>query len=157
MSILYDGSHSVTFIKGAASSSYSVRRSWEDFHLVPEKPPVVMARTPKTVILDVPFSSNSIDYTNIVNKGTYFEPSSGEWSFYVDHDKWNSWHEAKEAIVSFINGQALYCVIEDDHDYKYYGRFGVSDWEDGSDYSKITISYNIDGYKLNNDYSYVLS
>ena len=160
MSIIYDGSHSVTFIQGSVSSGYTVKRSWIDFHLIPEKAPSVTPRVPKTVVLDVPFASSSLDYTLSIGKGLFFEPSNGEWTFYVDHDKWDSWYEAKTTIENFINGKALWCVIEDDHDYKYSGRFLVTGWEDGSDYSKITISYDIDGYaendgtRITNDFVY---
>lgn len=160
MAIVYNGSHSVTFIQGEATSSYTVKRSWLDFHLIPEKAPVIMSRTPRPLLVDVPFTSKTSDYTDKIAKGLFYEPANGEWVFYVDHDQWNNWYTAKTQIENFINGKALWCVLEDDHMHKYSGRFLVSEWEDGSDYSKITITYSIDGYtdydgtRFTNDYIY---
>lgn len=154
MSIIHDGSHSVTFISGDPNASYDLRRSWLDFHIVPEKPPAIPPRILKYNIVDIPFTSRSKDYTQTIVQDLIFDPVNGEWTFHIDHDKWTSWYDCKSALENFINGKRLYCVLEDDHQLKYRGRFTISNWEDGSDYSKVTISYDIDGYHWNNDFVY---
>lgn len=156
MSVSYDGSHSVTFISGESNSLYEVRRSWIDFHLIPDEVPFVAEREPGYMVVDVPFASKSYDYTNLIGKGLHFDSAKGEWTFYVDHDKWSSWYEAKASIENYINGKRLYCVLEDDHSYAYGGRFIVNNWEDEEDYSKITIGYEIDEYRVANSFNYTL-
>ena len=143
MPVIYNKAHQIAFISGTPSS-YTVKRSWDDFHLIPEKAFSTPIFEPKYILMDKPFSSRVLDYTQFITHGLTFESASGEWTFYVDHDRWSSWSYAKRTIENFINGKRLYCVFSDYPNYMYFGRFRISSWEDGETYSKISIYYDID-------------
>lgn len=151
MSIVYDGSHRAIFIKANETTDglvlLSYRRSWDDFHLIPDSYLSVANRVPSYMLVDVPFSSKTYDFTYSIQKGLFFDASNGEWTFYIDHDKWSSWYLAKSTIENYINGSKLYCILHDEPSNLYGGRFMISNWEDGSDYSKITIQYILDVYR----------
>ena len=153
MGVFYNGEHSISFISGTPSS-FLVKRSWEDFHLIPESCYSTPIFSPKYAILDKPFTNKSVDYTNAVNHGLFFEPGRDQLVFYIDHDKWYDWCITKRNIESFINGKRLGCVFEDDPEYIYYGRFTLSAWEDGENYSKVSIGYDVDPVQEDNNYIY---
>lgn len=153
MAILYDGSHSIYFVQageleGSGSSTLSsytmYKHSWQDFHLVPTSRPHL--ETPEATInlsTDT-ISSKVFDLTDRVAGGQTFGSRQGEWDFIVDHDRWNSWSIAKRTIENYINGKRLYVILSDDRTKAYRGRLKVVNWEDGSDYSHITIGYDLD-------------
>ena len=51
-------------------------------------------------------------------------------------------------MVNTIHGKRMAIVLDDDPDYYYEGRFTVGNIEPASDYSGITITYQLDTYKL---------
>lgn len=156
MAIYYFGDHSVTFIK-KSGNLVSYRRSWVDWHLVPASRPFVSPAAPNVQIVSIPGSNKTIDLTESLSGSVTFARRSGTWSFIVDHDKWSNWHTAYKEIMSFINGQELYCVLEDDHDTVYHGRLALNEWQNGDNYSQITIGYNFEYGDLENDFSYPLT
>lgn len=156
MAIYYFGDHSVTFIK-KSGNLVSYRRSWVDWHLVPASRPFVSPATPNVQIVSIPGSNKTIDLTESLSGSVTFGRRSGTWSFIVDHDKWSNWHTAYKEIMSFVNGQELYCVLEDDHDTVYHGRLALNEWQNGDNYSQITIGYNFDYDTTENEFSYSLT
>lgn len=142
MSTMYNGEHGITFIDAKANPNENiVKHSWQDFHLIPissfcSPPPV-----PRYVLVDRPFSSDSNDYTEQIGKGLSFEDQPFQFIFIIDHDKWENWSVTKSALESFFNGKELKCILDDDLNVEYYGRFVVSGWEDGSNYSRITLDF----------------
>lgn len=152
MSVVYDGSHSVIFIKSSQSlnpgdtlSSYtSLKHSWDDFHLIPSSKPIVNTPEPMIAMVNDMVSSKVFDITDRIAGGQVFGPKSGSWSFIVDHDQWSNWYTAKRTIEEYLNGQRLYCYLQDDPTTVYYGRFQVENWSDGAEYSTIDISYDLD-------------
>lgn len=151
LSIVYDGSHSVVFIKANDSDTSSTpiayssyMRSWRDFGLVPTKRPSVSAASPLIHFVQIPGTSRRIDMTDLDPGGLKFGRRQGEWEFIIDSEKWNSFEETKQTLEEFLNGQRLYCVLEDDYDTAYRGRLKITDWRVGAGYSTVTISYDFE-------------
>lgn len=160
MSVIYNSEHSITFInaKDSYSSIIDYKNSWTDFHLIPVVSPALSIYNQSRIIVDIPFSSKTIDYTNDILKDRYYYDGkiNGQWEFYVDHNKWDDWSTAKKTIENYLNGDSLYCVLEDNHSLAYHGRFYISEWSDEDDYSKIIISYYIEDSGILNEFEYTI-
>lgn len=157
MSVVYNGAHSITFIEALDSDTDSTptayssyKRSWRDFHLVPEKRPSVNPPSPALKLIDIPGTNRRIDMTDLMPGGLKFGRRQGEWQFILDHDLWDNWHTAKKTIEDAINGKRLYCILEDDFNTAYRGRFRVQGWQSGPNYSSISISYDLEYKKYIN-------
>lgn len=152
MSVVYNGIHSVTFIESLQSitagqtltSFTSVRNTWNSFHLIPANRPYVSPMEPKIQLVTDTVSSKVFDITDAVAGGMTYSARKGSWDFLVDHDKWSNWYIAKQTIEDYLNGKRRYCFLNGDDTLLYCGRFKVSGWEDGTQYSKITIEYDLD-------------
>lgn len=152
MSVVYNGIHSITFIESSQSitagqtltSFDSVRNTWNSFHLVPANRPYVSPKEPKIQMVTDTVSSKVFDITDAVAGGMTYSARKGSWDFIVDHDKWSNWYTAKQTIEDYLNGKRRYCYLNGDDTLLYCGRFKVSGWEDGIQYSKITIEYDLD-------------
>lgn len=143
MSVYYDGSHSVTFYY-TDNGSYYKKNTWDDFHLVPASRPYVVAPSPNIQLVTLPRSNNVLDVTNALSRDIVYNAREGDWEFYIDHDKWNSWMEAFDTIGDVLNGRAFKIVLEDQPDIRYTGRINLSSYNPGGDYSRVSIHYNID-------------
>lgn len=160
MSVVYNGAHSITFIEALDSDTDSTptayssyKRSWRDFHLVPEKRPSVNPPSPALKLIDIPGTNRRIDMTDLMPGGLKFGRRQGEWQFILDHDLWDNWHTAKKTIEDAINGKRLYCILEDDFNTAYRGRFRVQGWQSGPNYSSIVISYDLEYKKYTNAFN----
>ena len=159
MSVIYDGIHSVMFIKADNSIDYasldenSIKDyfdTWNHLHLIPESRPLTNTPQPSISLYSDSVTSTLIDLTDKVAGGQIFGPRQGEWSFIVDHDKWDNWYEAKNTIEKALNGQKLYCILSDDTNTVYCGRFVLSGWNDGEQYSTVTIGYDLNNLRYVN-------
>lgn len=147
MAIRYFGEHSITFVEYDTLNSEIVSRknTWTDFHLVPTERPTIGVPSPKYTLVPIPGTNKIFDATEYMPGGLTFSRRTGQWSFNIDNEQWENWYDAKNALEAFINGKRLYCVLEDDPDEIYYlGTFVASGWDDGEEYSQVTISYEID-------------
>ena len=152
MPIMYDGIHSVLFIKSSqkllpneALTEYStLNHSWFDLHLIPSSRPFVVTPEVSVLMANDSVSNRTFDITDDVAGGQMFGIRQGEWEFIIDHDKWDNWYTAKKAIEDYVNGKRLYCCLMDDYSTLYCGRFVVSGWNDGPSYSTVTIQYYLD-------------
>lgn len=159
MSVVYSGIHSIMFIKANNSVDYASLDensiedyfdTWEYFHLIPDSRPLTNTPQPSISLYQDGGTSKLIDLTDKVAGGQAFGPRQGEWTFIVDHDKWSSWCEAKKTIEKTLNGQKLYCILTDDINTVYYGRFALNGWNDGEQYSTVTIGYDLNNIKYTN-------
>lgn len=151
MSVVYDGSHSVIFYDALASDTSSTptyyksrKHSWTDFHLVPTKRLSIVTPSPSIAMIPIPGSNRNVDMTDLMPGGLRFGRRQGEWEFIVDQDKWDNWSIAKKTLEDYLHGKRLYCVLEDDYNTAYVGRFKIANWESGSDYSSISIAYDLE-------------
>ena len=148
---MYNGIHSITFIESdqllrdgdTLTTIISVRNTWNSFHLVPLSRPFISVEEATVTLVSDTVSNKVFDLTDELAGGRIFKSRKGQWEFLVDHDKWDSWYEAKNNIEKYINGKRLYCMLQGDNKI-YHGRFKVSSWEDGNSYSKVSIEYDLD-------------
>ena len=71
---------------------------------------------------------------------------SGSFSFYVDNE-YDRGLTVQHVIAQFLHGKRMKMCLEDDPEYYYEGRFGVSSYKSDSAYSIIDINYTVGPYK----------
>lgn len=147
MSIVYNGDHSITFGDGTVRDYKFVgTNTWTDWHLVPAARPMVVTPEVSKKQLTLPGRDGFIDMSEYLTGGLTYGARSGSWQFFSDHDQVD-WISNKQKIIDFLHGKWMKVVLEDEPMWYYEGRFEVADWQNGSDYSSVTINYTLDSYK----------
>lgn len=138
--------HSITF--GTVSNGQiSGKNTWTDWHLIPSSRPTVAEPGVSTSMIEVPGRKNGpINSTYFLTNKIVYTPRSGSFEFLVDNDHEN-WESIRTKIVTFLHGQAMQMVLEDDSSYYYDGRFSLNEWRSDSWNSVVTINYVLKPYK----------
>ena len=151
MPIDYYGAHSIVFIHSQTfafddivppGSEKNYYHSWLDFHMVPSVRPHIETPEPEIIMYSDTVSSKVFDLTNARLGFQKFSSLKGQWEFIIDHDRWTDWVAAKAAIEDYFNGRRIMCALMDDPTVAYFGRAFLSNWDDGEDYSRVTIYYD---------------
>lgn len=149
MPVVYGGMHSVVFIRLSDSAT---KHSWSDLHLIPETRPTIVLPEPKVQLIEIPGRSKRIDLTDYIPGGMTYGSRSGEFVFYVDHERWDGWKNAFNELSAFFNGDKFAVYLMDNPDFIYEGRVYLSDYSSEDSYSSVTLRYElepdvvIDGY-----------
>lgn len=135
--------YSLRFVSGSIS-----KNTWTDWHLIPSERPYVDSPEVREKMVEIPGRSGLLDMTEMLTGDIHYGNRTGSWTFYVMHEYWSSWKNAYNAILVFLHGKRMKVYLEDDPNYYYIGRFKVK-WSPQKDYSKITIEYNLDPFRVN--------
>ena len=138
--------------RGSGISYHSVvfgdMNTYDDWHLVASERPAVAMPKVKTQYYDAPGSDGQIDVTNALSAEPVYSNREGSFEFYVLNDDPDyNWVEVYDKIVNYLHGKKMKMILEDDPEYYYKGRFAVEDWKTQPDWSRITISYNLEPFK----------
>lgn len=126
------------------------KNTWDNWHLIPSPRPVINPAPLNEKYVEVPGRSGAIDLTEAMTGSPTYGNRTGQWEFYVMHEYWpGGWADAYSTIMQYVHGKRFRVVMEDDPNYYYEGRISVNNWSSPKDYSKITLSYNLDPYKTN--------
>ena len=63
----------------------------------------------------------------------------------------NNHLSAYALIKTIFNGQKLNCVLDDEPDVIYTGRFWVSEWKPHEDICELSVSYDVEPYRYGED------
>lgn len=127
--------------------------TWEDFNLVAEERPSVNPPEPKIEKVDVPGRDGAVDYTDSLSGYPSYNNRTGSWDFilvndfYEPVDTYEAWYNTYTRLMTYIQGQRVKVILEDDLMYYYEGRLYVSKLKSGQKYSTITIEYDFKPYK----------
>lgn len=153
MAFSYSGEHSITFIEtndiyksGMPLFYKTIINTWDDMHAVPLCRPSMAISQPDYRMIQIPGSNNRLDITDLSPNGMRFGPRTGNWQFAIDHDLWSNWYTAKDYIESSLNGKRRYCILDDDPNTAYYGRFVIKDWHSEDNYTTFNIEYTAEHY-----------
>lgn len=152
MSVVYGGMHSVMFIRLIDSTA---KHSWNDFHLIPSENPVIALPEPKIQLIEIPGRSKRIDLTDYMPGGLTYGPRSGDLSFYVDHNRWNGWKNAYNALSEYFNGEKFAVYLMDNPNCIYKGRVYLSEYSPEDTYSSVTLHYELEPDIVTNGYVHV--
>lgn len=135
--------HSITFSR----VNYVEQNTWEHWHLIPTSRPFFNPPEVKEKHIEVPGSNKTIDLCDAITGYPLYENRTGKIEFIIDNG-----HESFEAIYSkiieYMHGHRLKAVLEDDPGYYYYGRFMVDEPRNEANWTVISLSYNVNPYKL---------
>ena len=124
------------------------RNTWNNWHLIPTSRPTFSMPSQKTNSIEIPGTDGAIDLSYALTKYPTFSNREGSFEFIVEND-FKPWNVLYSEIAAFIHGQRLRCVLEDDPEYYYEGRFWIESWNSNNNgtYSTITIGYSVNPYK----------
>ena len=124
------------------------RNTWNNWHLIPTSRPTFSMPSQKTNSIEIPGTDGAIDLSYALTKYPTFSNREGSFEFIVEND-FKPWNVLYSEIAAFIHGQRLRCVLEDDPEYYYDGRFWIESWNSNNNgtYSTITIGYSVNPYK----------
>lgn len=136
--------HSITF--SDFSNPNDKANTWDDWHLIPSPRPHVAPPQQNRKTVDIPGLNGPIDLSTVLTGYATYKNRTGKWDFYVENDYW-PWEAAYSAIMTFIHGKVMKCILEDDPYYFYYGTLAVDNWLSEKTHSRITITYDLYPYK----------
>lgn len=139
--------HSITF-----TNRLLVRKNtWNDWFLIPTAKPVVALPGVTTNLVTIPGRDDPIDLSTYLTGKIVKTPRIGKFEFYVDNTRTGYDPEAiREDILSYLHGEKLKMVLEDEPKYYYEGRFTFDAWTPDAKFSKVTIGYQLNvARKLN--------
>lgn len=120
--------------------------TWDDWHIVPTKRPVVSLPTVKTQYIDIPGSNGRLDFTEVLAGEPLYNDREGSWEFVILNG-YQEWHVLYETIKNFLHGKEATVVLDDAPEYQYKGRLTFDSWEAGEHNSNVTIGYVFSPYK----------
>lgn len=145
----YNETHSITF--GDTNSTFSEdgklngKNTWAEWHLIPSSRPDVALPDFEKRFVSIPGRHGSIDMSTVLVGHPVYADRTGSWEFIVDNDR-ESWTAIRDSLIDFLHGKKRICVLEDDSQYYYTGRFTVN-WKSGEKYSVVSIGYTLEPYK----------
>ncbi len=129
----------------AHSMTIGGKHTFQDWEMVPMEIPVFSPPPPKTNYVDIPASNGSIDYTEELTGKVYYGNRTGSITFLVLDS--GAWASTYSTIMNFLHGKRLNCILDDDPNFFYTGRFAVNEWRSSRKHSTIVIDYNLEPYK----------
>lgn len=143
MSVYYNGSHSITFIRINDDLS---KNTWNDFYLVPSEKPYVDPPKPEFKYVNLPRSNKIIDLTESLTGTVDYEASEGSWKFYIDHERYSNYHTILEELGKFFDGTMFRIIIDDEPGADYTGTVSVESYDPENNYSTVTLAYSLNWY-----------
>ena len=140
--------HAITF-----KNAYSQKNTWNSWHMVPSSRPVINPPSVKSRTVDIPGGNGQLDLTESLTGYPTYSNRTGSIEFIVVNDlNWQNpnhdeWYKLYTNVMSYLHGQKLTMILEDDPEYYYDGRFSVNSWKTDKNNSKITIDYNVAPFK----------
>lgn len=143
MGVSYDGFSSITICK-TTEDGVVEKDSYLDFHLIPAKRLHVGFGKPNYAIYPLAGTSERRDITVYLPNGLTHGNRTGNWQFFIDHDEWDEWYNAYDALTEFINGAKVDVVLNEEPEIRYRGYLSLEKYSPGTTYSSITIGYDLD-------------
>lgn len=151
----YTEEHSVSFGELVTKTSDGLTywdfsnyaNTWTDWHLIPSTRPSIENPTIITKFVEIPGADGMLDLTDYLTGNPVYGQRQGSLSFIIDNDH-EHWETIREKIVAELHGKRVKMRLMDDPEYYYEGRFTVGKVDPGADHSSISISYQLDPYKI---------
>ena len=147
----YDGSHSITFGDGSLTSDgkFAGMNTWQNWHLIPSSRPTMPMPGFATKYVEIPGRDGSIDLSEFLVKRPVYGDRSGSFEFIVDHTQEKDWIDLYRRIATYLHGKKMkMCLVGDDPNYYYEGRFALNEWASDSNWSRIVLNYQVGPYKI---------
>lgn len=135
--------HSINIIKNNTTVN-----TWDTWHLIPVKCPVIAAPTMEENYVRIPGMSGSLDLSDYLTGEPEYSDRKGSLEFFVMNG-YGVRENRRSEIASFLDGRKMRVILEDDPGYYYEGRVIMKDWktEASENYSRVTFQYQFRPYK----------
>lgn len=151
----YTEEHSVSFgdlvTRTSGGKNYvdfnTIANTWDDWRLIPSSRPSIAHPTIVTKFVEIPGANGMLDLTTYLTGKPVYGQRQGSLNFYVSNG-FEDWETIRGRIVRTLHGQRMKMRLMDDPKYYYEGRFTVGQWESGASNSSISISYQLEPYKM---------
>lgn len=122
------------------------KHTWRDFGLLPKEIPVFAPAIPKLSYEDIPLSDGSLDYTvSLMDKVAYAD-REGSFDFVCLHN--GDWPAVYSEIAAYLGGRKYRCILDDDPNHYYEGRFWIDEWGSSGAYGELRIAYRVAPFKI---------
>ena len=132
----------ITLIKGDKQV-----KTFMDWGLIPKTRFKVSPAEPKYNYIEVEGSDAIIDLTESLTGYVCYKMRSCEITFTIAGRR-SAWSGLYSTIQNFIQGQHLQVVSDEEPEWCWVGRFHVSNWDTVQKIGEITISGNVEPYKI---------
>lgn len=129
-------------------ASFDGSHTYTTFGMIPKTILTFAPPPPKLVYEDVKGLNGELDRTEVLTNKIVYENRKGSFEFLVVHDDYML---AYEQCLAFFNGAERTCILDDDPEMHYKGRFTLSKWKSWEGYSSIVIDYNVEPYRYSED------
>lgn len=125
----------------------TIANTWEDWHLIPSSKPSIAAPSVVTKFVEIPGADGMLDLSDYLTGRPTYGQRQGSISFYsANRGEINE--SIHEDMMKVLHGKKIKMRLMSDPAYYYEGRFSVGPIESGSSYSGVTITYQLDPYKI---------
>lgn len=126
---------------------FGKKHSFYDMALWLTKYPAISPPTPKTKYVDVPGADGAINMSRVLTGHMQYERRIMQLEF-VSMEPRMMWPEKHSEIMDALHGMDMSIVLDDDQEYMYTGTLSVSDIDPQKVHDGVTITANIEPYKL---------
>lgn len=132
------------------SITFGDKNTYDDWHIIAEERPHVEPPEPVYIFDEVPGRNGSLDLTESLTGLVNYNDRTGSFDFIVENG-FGNWIDRYSEIMRYLQGKRMKMTLEDDPDFYYIGRYYVSGWETGQNWSNITIDYQVEPFKYSHD------
>lgn len=139
---------SSTQAKRLHSVNFRQKNTWDDWKLIPIKRPVFDPPSHKYISVDIMGADGEIDLSDALTDYPVFNNRRGTLKFRMFATERRASSRYSE-IMNYLHGQRMQCILDEEPEYYYYGRFTVSGFEYKriGEWADIAIDYNVEPYK----------
>lgn len=113
--------------------------TWADFRLIPKSKLTFDPSAPRYILEELPGASGEIDHSDILTGSVAYDDREGKFAFLAFNE--TGYLIQYKAIKAYFNGSVRKCVLDDDPEHEYRGRFYLSSWKSHEDVSECEITY----------------
>lgn len=116
------------------------KNTWCNWHLVPSSRPVFSPPALTTHYVEIPGYNGYLDLTKSLSNHI-MGARDGSVNFYVMND-YGHWEERYNELLSYIHGNLLRVVLDDNPNFYYEGRWSVESWTNNNDGICSSVSFH---------------
>lgn len=126
--------------------TFGEMHSYRDFGLLLKSRPEISPPKPKTVYIDVPASDGKLDLTESLTGDVKYHNRTITCTFTILGNR-EGWANCYSEIQTYLHGQRMKVVMDDDPGYYYLGRVEVNSWKSSKRTAEIVIEADVEPYK----------
>lgn len=143
------------------------KNTWEEWHIVPSSLPIIAQPSIKENLIDIAGTNGVLNATSLLTGHPLFGMREGSIEFYILDQNGDilfdeeTWHNTYTSMLFYLHGKEYTMFAENDplesarenenvriYRWRYEGMFSVSNMSQDRTFSKITLNYKLNPYRL---------